>query len=179
MLRVDFDMSALDAQLGALQATVADAIRPAAQAGAQVLYDEVRSNVDRIGKVTGNLQSAVYQAYAKREATSNKAVYDVSVNLRKAPHALLVEHGHIQRYASYVGKDGKWHTAVKASMRGKPRPKRRASQSVKDAYYVPLAGGPKQVAAKPFIRPAKSKISQALEAVEAEFFKRMGVKNEP
>jgi hypothetical protein len=87
----------------------------------------------------------------------------VSWNHRKAPHGHLVEFGHVQRYASYVGKDGNWYTAVRPEMRGKPKPKRGASQAAKDAYYVKLPA-PRQVPAHAPVRRATSKFEQALGA---------------
>jgi len=99
-------------------------IRPAAQAGAEVLYQTAQRNLDTmLGQrrnvlIRGVLKSAVYQAYSKKKSSPNrKAVYQVSWNQRKAPHAGLVEYGHIQRYVTYFGRDGKFHTAVKPHMR--------------------------------------------------------------
>lgn len=172
-LTISADLSALDSMLDDLGDAVEAAVRPAAQAAAQVLYDEVKANVAQIGTVTGNLQSAVYQAYATHESSSGKAVYNISWNARKAPHGGLLEYGHLQRYVTYVGSDGHWYTAIRSGVKGRPKPKRHASQAVKDAYYVLLQGGPKQVAAQPFIRPATSKFDEAMEAAKAELFKQL------
>lgn len=166
---IKFDQRSVDAWLDGLQAKARAAIRPAAQAGAQVLYNEVSLNVSRIGKVTGNLASSIYQVYSKDNSTADRATYHISWNARKAPHGHLVEYGHIQRYAAFVGRDGKWHTAVRPSKRGTPKPSRKASTAVKDAYYVPLSGGPVQVAANPFVRPSYAKAQEALQAAKARF----------
>lgn len=166
------DLSGLDSLIDEMGSSVQEAVRPAAQAAAQVLYDDALSRVERIGSVTGNLRSALYQGYATHESTPDCAVYNVTWNHKKAPHAILVEYGHIQRYATYLGKDGRWHTAIRPSMRGKPKPHRRASQAVKDAYYVTLPT-PVQVPAKPFIRPAASKFNAAMEAAKAELYRHM------
>jgi HK97 gp10 family phage protein len=163
MLRVD--LGGLNSYLDELGDAAEEGARPAAQAAAQVLYDDVMQNVSSIGRTTGNLANAIYQAYSSANSGPGYATYHVSWNAKKAPHAILVEFGHMQRYKSYVGKDGNWYTAVRQEMRGKPKPKRGASQSVKDAYYVPLPA-PKQVAAKPFIRPAMSKAEAAYDAAE-------------
>lgn len=72
-----------------------------------------------------------------------------------------------------MGKDGNWYTAVRPNMIGKPKPSRKASQSVKDAYYVPLPT-PRQVAARPFIRPAMQKQAQAVAAARKVFFDIVG-----
>lgn len=149
------------------------AVRPAAQAGAQVIYDAAKSNAERVKK-TGNLSNAVYQAYSPERSGDLKATYNVSWNHTKAPHGRLVEWGHIQRYKVYVGSDGNWHTAVRKAMQNKPKPKRKASQAVKDAYYVPLPS-PRYVPAVPFMRAAiASHSGKAIEAMAAEFAKRLG-----
>ena len=153
---------------------VLQAIRPAAQAGAQVFYEAAIRNVVANGQKTGNLADAIYQAYSKNQSTESKAVYHVSWNGRKAPHGGLVEFGHIQRYAAHFGDDGKWYTVVRPSMRGKPKPGRSASQATKDAYYVLRKGGPQQIAAQPFMRTAFSRREQAYAAVRTTFFKEMG-----
>lgn len=166
------DLAGVNAMLQEMGDAAEAATRPAAQAAAQVLYDEVGSNVNAIGRKSGNLASAVYQAYSDQRSGPGFATYAVSWNHNKAPHGGLVEFGHIQRYVSYVGSDGNWYTAIRPSMRGKPKPKRRASQAEKDAYYVTLAS-PKQVAARPFVRNAASKFPQAAAAAEAELLKRI------
>lgn len=159
------DMSALNAAMDRYSEQVQGSVRPVAQAGAQVLYDEVKRNVASIGKKTGNLANSIYQVFSKDNSGPGLATYHVSWNAHKgkAPHGHLVEFGHIQRYAAYLGKDGQWYTAVRPEMRGKPRPSRRASQAAKDAYYVLLPQA-KQVAARPFIRPAASKFPDAVQA---------------
>ena len=105
MIRVEFDMSSLNAQLDKLQATVAASIRPAAQAGAQVLYDEVRMNAPRSEKAhftkgkkqtyqPGNLQRAIYQAFdAQTSVDGKKAAYGISWNKSKAFYGRFVEFG--------------------------------------------------------------------------------------
>jgi len=52
---MDLDTSGLKQYLQQLEDGVKEAIRPAAQAAAQVVYDRVKLNVQGIGKVTGNL----------------------------------------------------------------------------------------------------------------------------
>jgi HK97 gp10 family phage protein len=150
------------------------AVRPAAQAGAQVLYDATKANVSRLGRKPGTLAASIYQAYAAEKSSDSSATYVISWNKKKAPHGHLVEFGHIQRYKAYIGKDGKWHTAIRKSQQGKLKPKRGAPQAVKDAYYVPLDGGPRLVAAQPFLRTAiAEKSDEVLQAMRAEFAKRL------
>ncbi|MNS19685.1 hypothetical protein D3C72_514080 [compost metagenome] len=170
---ISADLSSLDRLLDQLGDEVEAATRPAAQAAAQVLYDEVKRNVAGIGKVTGNLERSIYQAFSASNSASGKATYHVSWNHRKAPHGWLVENGHMQRYRSYQDNQGRVRTMVRPGMDGTLRPGRRASQAEKDAYYVPLPGGPRHVAARPFVRPAQASFPKALEAAEAELLKRI------
>jgi hypothetical protein len=172
-LTVKADLTALDQMLGTIATDIDEAMRPAAQAAAQVFYDEVKKNVRQIGKKTGNLERSIYQVYSKTESTPKKAVYHISWNARTAPHGGLVEYGHIQRYMAYVNPKGEWKTAIRPDKLGTPKPKRRASQAIKDAYYMPRPGGPQFVAAKPYIRPALDKTPMAVAAAESVIYKIM------
>lgn len=152
--RIDVDLGGLLRYVDELQEGCEVAVRPAAQAGAQVMYDLVKTNVAGLGRVTGNLASSIYQVYSRDNSGPLRAEYHVSWNYRKAPHGHLVEYGHVQRYVTYLDKRGQWKTLVRPEMRGKPRPRRSAPLSVKDAYYVPLKGGPRLVGARSFLRRA-------------------------
>jgi hypothetical protein len=162
-LRVD--LAGLNGLLDNMGERAEEGARPSAQAATQVLYDEVKKNVRAIGRKTGSLESAIYQAYSEANSGPGRATYHVSWNPRKAPHGHLVENGYIQRYASYIGKDGNWYTAVRPSMRNKRAPSRNASPAAKAAYYVPLAT-PKQIAARSFVRKAQSAFARAQLAAE-------------
>jgi HK97 gp10 family phage protein len=145
------DMGEVNAWLDGMASTVEDASRPAAQAGAQVLYDEVRRNVAAIGKKSGNLERSIYQVFSKDQSAQGRATYHVSWNARKAPHGHLVEYGHVQRYKVVVNKKtGKWVTLKSA----------------------PLAQ-PRHVGARPFVRPAMAKFPAAVAAAKAELFRRL------
>ncbi|MEY5098886.1 MAG: hypothetical protein RJA36_1605 [Pseudomonadota bacterium] len=150
--RIDVDLSGLG--MDQLADGAEAAVRPSAQAGAQVFYDQVKLNVRGIGRKTGNLDSSIYQVYSRDNSNKARAEYHISWNRKKAPHGHLVEFGHVQRYVTYIDKRGQWQTAVRPSMRGLPKPKRNAPQAVKDAYYVPLKSGPRIVGAKSFVRAA-------------------------
>ncbi len=78
------------------------AIRPAAQAGAQVLYDEVKirapmsSAPHKSGKQTyapGNLKAAIYQAHSPESSQDGAHVYHVSWNKKKAFYGQFIEYG--------------------------------------------------------------------------------------
>jgi hypothetical protein len=163
MTMLSVDMASVTAMLAEMGDAAETAARPAAQAAAQVLYDEVKRNVAAIPAKTGKLGQSIYQVYSQANSAEGRATYHISWNVRKAPHGHLVEFGHIQRYATYVGSDGQFYTAVRRESRGKRKPGRRASQAVKDAYYVALAA-PRQVPAKSFVRKAEVKFPQAAQA---------------
>lgn len=105
MLTAEFNGAGIEAHYAQLQAKVGAAIRPAAQAGAQVLYDEVRLRAPRSDKphstkgkrITfqpGNLQRAIYQAYAADQSRDGAvAVYNISWNKSKAFYGRFVERG--------------------------------------------------------------------------------------
>lgn len=135
----------------ALAAELEAPVRPAAQAMAQVLYDHVQTNVGRIRKRTGNLASSIYQAYSKDNSTPSRAVYHVSWNATKAPHGHLVEFGHLQRY------EVTYDPATKRFTTHKDRP----------------LAAPKQVAARPFVRPAFAKAQEALDAAVAAYLAKL------
>lgn len=148
------DTSGLNQWLDELQAEALAAVRPAAQAGAQVLYDEVKRNVARLKRKTGNLDRAIYQAFSPDNSADGRVTYHVSWNRRKAPHGHLVEFGHLQRYEVTFDPQTMRFTTHK------DRP-------------LPV---PRQIAAKPFVRPAMAKFPQALEAAKEELFKRLDQK---
>lgn len=143
---IKFDDRKLMAALDGIAAGAKANVRPAAQAGAQVFYDEVKLNVAKIGHKTGNLSSSIYQAFSKDNSDAEHATYHISWNVKKAPHGHLVEYGHIQTRKVYVGSDGNWYTSK-----------------------TPLPA-PKHVAARPFLRPAfDSRAQDALHAAKARW----------
>ncbi|WP_242612606.1 HK97 gp10 family phage protein [Corticibacter populi] len=165
-------MSGLDSLLDDLAEEAESAARPAAQAAAQVFYDRMKSNVGRLGHVKGKLAKAIYQAYSESNSEDGLAVYHISWRAQKAPHAGLVEYGHWQRYQVVQTEKG-WRTLVRPEMRGKPKPKRRASQAEKDAYYMPRPGGPVYVPGKAFARGALQEAEKARQAAAAVLLQRI------
>lgn len=177
-------MSFLRLDLAALEALMEDlgdgadaAARPASQAAAQVLYDEVQRNISHIPQKTGNLAKSIYQVFSRDNSAMGIATYQIGWNTRKAPHGHLIEFGHVQRYVTYLGRDGKFYTAVRRGLKGKvkkPGKGKKVSQAVKDAYYIPLAT-PKQIAAKPFVRPATARFPEAMAAAEKVLLEALGL----
>jgi hypothetical protein len=171
-ISIRMDQSQVAALFDQLGDEVEAATRPAAQAAAQVLYDQVKYNVAGLGQISGNLARSIYQVYSHDHSGPGRATYHISWNHRVAPHGHLVEFGYIQRYAVYVGKDSKWHTAVRPEAQGRRRPGRRADAATKAAYYVTLPA-PRQVTAQSFVRSAAIRIPQAEEAAKAELMRRI------
>lgn len=104
MITVKFDTSRLEKRLEKLSAATKSAVRPAAQAGAQVFYDEVRKRAPVSGKAhstkgkkqtyeSGNLRGAIYQAYMQEQSGEGNARYRISWNHRDAFYARFVEFG--------------------------------------------------------------------------------------
>lgn len=154
-LRVRVDLAGADAFFDGISAGAEEAARPAAQAAAQVIYDQVKVNVSKIGRKSGRLASSIYQAFSK-DSTPGRAVYDVSWNPAKAPHAYLVEYGHVSRFRVYFNdKTGKFVT-----VKSQPDP------------------SPEIVAARPYMRPAIAAFPRAQQAMRERFFEelqRLGV----
>lgn len=120
---ISFDTAAIDKWADELQADVQQALRPAAQAGADVLYRQVLANVPvgtkghwfhgssyavngtKYWYNAGALRRAVYQAHATKASTSMRPVYSVGVNPRKAPYANMVELGTARAApVKYIGR---------------------------------------------------------------------------
>ena len=118
-MKFNFDTPKLIDQLKATQQKLRDAARPAAQAGAQVIYEAARINAPTSNKAhffyirgqkygpfsPGTLRDSIYQVYSKSESTDSKATYQVSWNYKKAPYAFMVELGTSRAPArSFLGK---------------------------------------------------------------------------
>lgn len=166
------DLAGLHAMLDELGDAAEAVARPAAQAAAQVFYDEIKRNVAAIPEKTGNLDRSIYQVFSQSNSGTGRATYHVSWNTRKAPHGHLVENGHVQRYVTYIGSDGNLYTAKRRQSYGKPKPRGRASQAEKDAYYLTLPT-PKTVPARAFVRRAQSKEGDAIEAARQVILRAM------
>lgn len=181
--RMGVDIAGLLQSIEADKQAVAESVRPAAQAGAQVLYDEVKRRApksdkthyfygsqfkkdgtfygpdgsNRAGPITpyspGNLQRSIYQKHVEDADKTGpaKATYQISWNRKKAPYGGMVEFGHFQKYEVTYDKQ----TQRFVTHKDRPLP------------------SPKHIAAKPFIRPARDKMPQALAAIEARFFEEL------
>lgn len=154
--RIDFDLAAVNREFDQLETDIKAQARPAAQAAAQVLYDEVRrrvpvadeAHIGRGGKVyqPGALRDAIYQAYSDKLSVGGREVYHVSWNARKAGHGHLIEFGYFRKFKVFKTKDGRYITTK-----------------------IPLAA-PVQMPAQPFLRPAyDAKRDEASRAAKDRF----------
>ncbi|WP_312588974.1 HK97 gp10 family phage protein [Comamonas terrigena] len=147
------DLSGIESLFDDIGDAAEEAARPAAQAAAQVFYDAAKANVAKIKKVSGNLDKALYQAFSPENSGQGFAQYHISWNATTAPHGHLLEHGHWQRYQVVMTRKG-WVTLARPENAGKRKPRRRASQAEKDAFYMPRPGGPVYIPGKAFMRGA-------------------------
>lgn len=102
-MTVRLDAGGINAELDAMADRATGAVRPAAQAGAQVFYDEVlvrvpvgkRARTTRGGRtiLPGALKASIYQVFSKDNSTAERATYHISWSAKKAPHGHLVEYG--------------------------------------------------------------------------------------
>jgi HK97 gp10 family phage protein len=116
--KISVNLSQFKMQLGALAADMARATRPAAQAGAQIIYDRAHQLVPVsdaphmfhgenavYGPYSpGNLRDALYQVFSKDNSFKDVSVYHVSWNAGDAPYGAMVEFGTSQAPAhSFIG----------------------------------------------------------------------------
>ena len=161
------------AALDKVGAEMLDAARPAAYDGSDVILAEINSKVASMGQRKGLLHNAIYRVFARR-SQDDVPIYDVGVNMRKAPHWHLIEYGHWRYYAAKQLPNGDWVTLKRKGAKGK-KPSRKASKAVKDAYCIPLKT-PVWVPARPYLRPAKAALPQALAAARKTFLERIRAK---
>lgn len=106
VINIAFDFSKLSSKLDRLAKIVTQGARPAAQAGAQVFYDEMKQRASTQGSEgeysapgaapfvqSGKLRDAIYQAFVEKESGYLNAVYRISWAKKKAPHGHLLENG--------------------------------------------------------------------------------------
>lgn len=152
-------------QLKGMAERIKSAIRPAAQAGAQVLYEEARARVSVTDEAhifvgtskkpytfqPGSLKRAIYQVFSKDNSSAEKSVYHISWNHdnkspNSVPYGFMVEFGYLMTRKRYKGKNGKWYTSKEK------------------------LESPRRVPARPFLGPANDARGQyAVEAAAAKF----------
>ena len=104
---VRMNVAAFKAQLRAEVDKLHAATRPAAQAGAQIIYERARLEAPvsadshyfyirgkKYGPYApGNLRDSIYQVFSKDNSYKDVSVYHVSWNATKAPYGAMVEVG--------------------------------------------------------------------------------------
>lgn len=104
--KIDFDAKQMTQGLNNLNRELQDkAMRKATFDTCTVLYDELKI---RVPKSTGNMDDAIYRYRHENSGAANE-FWTVGVNLVKAPHFHLVEHGHWQPY-KIIFSNGKFIT---------------------------------------------------------------------
>lgn len=105
--RIKVDIAGFKQQLQATADKMNQATRPAAQAGAQIIYDRARALVP-VSKAAhmfygenavygpykpGALRNAIYQVFSQDNSFSDVSTYHVSWNADTAPYGGMVEFG--------------------------------------------------------------------------------------
>ncbi|MBS1143367.1 MAG: phage protein, gp10 family [Proteobacteria bacterium] len=131
--RITMNTRAFREQLRATAETLNAATRPAAQAGAQVIYDRARQLAPVSEKAhmfhgthgvygpyqPGNLREAIYQVFSKDNSFRDVSTYHVSWNAAKAPYGAMVEFGTSHSPAeSFIGRAvAETRSAVRSAMK--------------------------------------------------------------
>lgn len=110
-LSVKIDRATIENAMGELGDKIEAAVRPAAQAGAQVFYEQVKRNVPVSRKGhwfhgtsyklngkkywfdSGSLKRSIYQVYSKDNSSEKRATYHIAWNHQKVPYGFMVEYG--------------------------------------------------------------------------------------
>ena len=117
-MKIKMDVAKFKEELQATAALLNKATRPAAQAGAQLIYDRAkqlapvskRAHMFKIEGRTygpfapGNLRASIYQAFSKDNSFVDVSTYHISWNADKAPYGFAVERGTSHSAAiSFIG----------------------------------------------------------------------------
>lgn len=117
--RINMNVARFREQLQAKAEALNKATRPAAQAGAQVIYDRAKQLVPVSDGAhmfhgtnavygpysPGNLRNAIYQVFSKDKSFRDVSTYHVSWNSDKAPYGAMVEWGTSHSPAqSFIGR---------------------------------------------------------------------------
>lgn len=118
-MTVRMDVARFQESLRATAEKMHAATRPAAQAGAQIIYERARLNAPVSSKThyfhingrkygpyaPGNLRDSIYQVYSKSNSYKDRSVYHISFNKDKAPYGFAYEYGNSSRGAqSFIAR---------------------------------------------------------------------------
>ena len=142
-MRINMNVAQFKEQLRATTDELQKATRPAAQAGAQIIYDAARLNAPVSKKphkfygthkvygpyAPGNLRDSIYQVFSKDNSYKDVSTYHISWNADKAPYGAMVEFGTSKATAhSFIGKAV---TETRAQVR----------QAIKERYLQEVSNG--------------------------------------
>lgn len=118
-MKIRLNVSKFKEQLKAKAEELNRATRPAAQAGAQIIYERAKelapvSKYEHMFHGThkvygpyqpGTLRDSIYQVFSKDNSFSNVSTYHISWNKEKAPYGFMVELGTSKAPAhSFIGR---------------------------------------------------------------------------
>ena len=118
-MRINMNVAQFKEQLQATTNELQKATRPAAQAGAQIIYAAARLNAPVSKRphkfygthkvygpyAPGNLRDSIYQVFSKDNSYKDVSTYHISWNADKAPYGAMVEFGTSKSPArSFIGK---------------------------------------------------------------------------
>lgn len=134
-MKITMNTAKFKEQLQAKADQMHTATRPAAQAGAQIIYERARINV-RVSKRShmfhgthgvygpyspGNLRDSIYQVFSKDNSFKDVSTYHVSWNFQKAPYGFMVELGtsHSPAYSFIARSVAETREEVKNAMKAR------------------------------------------------------------
>ena len=120
-MKINMNVAKFKEELRATAAELGRATRPAAQAGAQIIYDRAKSIASTIKSerphkfygthgvygpfAPGTLARSIYQAFSKDNSYSDVSTYHISWNADEAPYGGMVEFGTSHSPAqSFIGR---------------------------------------------------------------------------
>ena len=112
-MRINMNISAFKESLNAQLDKLHAATRPAAQAGAEVIYQRARLEAPVSDKshyfyirgkkygpyAPGNLRDSIYQVFSKDNSYKDVSTYHISFNKSEAPYGFVVHNGASDRSA--------------------------------------------------------------------------------
>lgn len=121
-MKINMNVAKFKEELKATADVLNNATRPAAQAGAQIVYDRAKKLVP-VSKAAhkfygsnavygpynpGTLKASIYQVFSKDNSFKDVSTYHISWNADKAPYGAMVEFGTSKAPAhSFIGKASK------------------------------------------------------------------------
>ena len=134
-MKINMNIARFRDELRAAAAVLNKATRPAAQAGAQVIYDRAKTLVPVSNAAhlfygqnavygpysPGTLRDSIYQVFSKDNSFKDVSTYHISWNADKAPYGAMVEFGTSKAPAhSFIGAAiAETRSAVREAMKAR------------------------------------------------------------